>query len=101
MAVHSFAFHVPEFIRKYGRLCQFTQQGLEKLNDLTTQHYLRSSNHRNSEALRQVLQKRNRLEELTDKGFKRTLRVHHCTACGESTHNKRTCPALPLRERND
>lgn len=97
--VHSFAFHVPEFIRKYGP--QFTQQGLEKLNDLTTQHFLRSTNHRNSEALTQVLQKRNRLEELTDNGFKRTLRLHHCKVCGETTHNKRSCPSRPpLGEQN-
>ena len=91
--VHSFAFHVPEFIRKYGTIGQFTQQGLEKLNDLTTQHFLRSSNHRNLEALKQVLQKRNRLEKLTDSGFKRKVGLHHCSVCGQTSHNKRTCPS--------
>ena len=97
--VHSFAFHVPEFIDKYGCIVQFTQQGLEKLNDVTTQHFLRSSNHRNSEALKQVLEKRNRLEQLSDSGFKRTLRLQHCRICGATSHNRRTCPSRPpLRE---
>ena len=37
--VHSFAFHVPEFIAKFSSVCRFNQQGLEKLNDVTTQQY--------------------------------------------------------------
>ena len=44
MYVHSFAFHVPEFTEKYGTICKFTQQGLEKLNDQTTQHIIAKSN---------------------------------------------------------
>jgi hypothetical protein len=93
--VHSFAYHAPEFIEHYGNICQFTQQGLEKLNDLTTQHYLRSTNHRNLDALKQVLEKRNRLEELADSGFKRTVNPHQCSICRQTTHNKRTCPSRP------
>ena len=68
--IHAFAHHVPEFIKCYGSICKFYQQGLEKLNDVTTQHYLRGMNHRDLEALAQVMQKRNRLEELENSGFK-------------------------------
>jgi hypothetical protein len=93
--VHSFAFHVPEFIAKYGGVCQFTQQGLEKLNDWTTQHFLRGTNHRTTEALKQVMERRNRLEQLTDEGFKRTTRVQHCSICRQTTHTKRNCPSRP------
>jgi hypothetical protein len=32
--IHAFAFHVPEFIDRYGNICRFSQQGLEKLNDI-------------------------------------------------------------------
>ena len=93
--IHSFAHHVPEFVDKYGGIVKFTQQGLEKLNDLTTQHFLRASNHRTTEALKQVLEKRNRLEQLSDEGFKRTVRLVHCSICGETSHNKRKCPSRP------
>ena len=90
--VHAFAFHVPEFIEKYNSVTKFNQQGLEKLNDVTTQHYMRSSNHHEQEALMQVMQKRNRLESLEANGFKRAARKNHCSVCGESTHIKRNCP---------
>ena len=26
--VHAFAFHVPEFVERYGDICKFSQQGL-------------------------------------------------------------------------
>jgi len=42
----------------------FNQQGLEKLNNLTTKHFQRASNHQEYNALKQVLEKRNRLELL-------------------------------------
>jgi ubiquinone/menaquinone biosynthesis C-methylase UbiE len=34
--MHAFAMHVSEFLRLYGNIVMFTQQGLEKLNDVTT-----------------------------------------------------------------
>ena len=82
--IHAFAHHVPEFIQRYGSICKFNQQGLEKLNDLTTQHYLRGTNHRELEALTQVMQKRNRMEELENNGYKRSQRKNHCSICGSS-----------------
>uniref|UniRef100_A0A1X7URJ4 Uncharacterized protein n=1 Tax=Amphimedon queenslandica TaxID=400682 RepID=A0A1X7URJ4_AMPQE len=50
-----------EFIKLYGSLEPFSQQGLEKLNDLTTLHYTTGTNHchTNDEALRQLVLKRN------------------------------------------
>ena len=44
----------------------------EKLNDLTTQH-LRATNHHDVAALKQVMEKRNCIEELEDDGFKRNI----------------------------
>ena len=92
---HAFAYHVPEFIEHYGSVCKFNQQGLEKLNDVTTQHYLRATNHRELEALTQVMEKRNRLEELESNGYKRTLRPRHCSICGDPSHIRTKCPSRP------
>ena len=43
--IHAFSMHVSQFLRLYGNIVQFTQQGLEKLNDLTTRYFHSSSNH--------------------------------------------------------
>ena len=61
--MHAFAMHVPESMSLHGDVVAFTQQGLEKLNDLTTQHFQRSSDYRDYEALKQILEKWNRIEK--------------------------------------
>ena len=68
--------HVPEFLKKYGNLIQFTQQGMEKLNDQTSIDFARSTKHdyRSLEALRQLMEKKNRVEYLEDHGFERQPR---------------------------
>jgi len=60
--MHCFAMHTSQFIRLYGNVISFTQQGLEKLNDVTTKQFQRSSNHRGISSLKQILEKRNRIE---------------------------------------
>ena len=50
--IHAFAMHVPQFLCLHGNISSFTQQGLEKLNDLTTKSYQRSSNHHDFESLK-------------------------------------------------
>lgn len=92
--MHSFICHVPEFLTLYGNLTQFTQQGMEKLNDTSTKYYFRATNHhkKDSAALSQLLLKRNRVEELEDQGNIRQKRNLSCSICKESGHNKKTCP---------
>ena len=34
--IHALGMHVSEFLHLYGNIVMFNQQGLEKLNDLTT-----------------------------------------------------------------
>lgn len=87
--MHALSMHVPEFIRLYGNIVVFTQQGLEKLNDITTVQFQRASNHRESEALKQLLQKRNRIEELEH--YQRVKQVKTCSKCKQTGHNKRSC----------
>ena len=67
--------HVPEFLRIHRTIAPFTQQGLEKLNDQMTRFYFGSSNHRGTDALTQVLQKKNRLEHLHDEGYERDVDI--------------------------
>ena len=43
--IHLLACHIPEFLKRYGSIAPFSQQGVEKLNDLVTQDYFRSTNH--------------------------------------------------------
>lgn len=56
--VYSSTFQNPQ---GYGSIYWVTQQGL---NDVMTQHYLHSRNHRNLEALKQELDKRNWRREI-------------------------------------
>ena len=90
--IHAFAMHVPEFLRLHGNISLFTQQGLEKINDFTTKYYQRSSNHHDTESLKQVLQKHNRLELLEYQGFQRIKQMQKCSVCKSVGHNKRRCP---------
>ena len=91
--IHTFTMHVHEFIRLYRSL-QLYSQALERLNNLTTLHYMRATNHhhKNEEALCQLLFKRNRIDSLENmEGVKRQRRACHCSNCGQSVHNKRNC----------
>ena len=66
--IHAMANHVSEFMRVHGSILPFTQQGLEKYNDMMTKQYFRATCHRNDEALIQIIQKQNRLEHLRNSG---------------------------------
>ena len=89
--IHAFSMHVPQFLRLYGNIVSFTQQGLEKLNELTTKYFQSASNHREMESLNQILEKHNRLEALDDSGSQRTKKVQKCSICKLVGHNKRSC----------
>ena len=90
--MHVLVAHVPQLLKDFGSLAKFSQQGLEKLNDEITKAYFKSTNHRNEEALKQIMLKLNRLEELIDQQHFRTKQTHICSTCKEIGHNKRTCP---------
>ena len=92
--MHALRWHVPEFVQLYGKISQFTQQGLEKLNDKTTKDFFRSTNQRGLESLRQIMAKRNRLEYLEDLGCFREKRKMACSNCNQLGHNIKTCREL-------
>ena len=62
--IHAMANHVHEFMTMHGSILPFTQQGLEKYNDVMTKEFFRATCHRNEDALIQIIQKQNRLEHL-------------------------------------
>lgn len=44
--IHAMSNHVGQFMRAHGAILPFTQQGLEKFNDVMTKHYFRSTSHK-------------------------------------------------------
>ena len=91
--IHVLAMHVSEFLCNHSNLVQFTQQGMEKLNDQTTIDYARSTNHdyRSLEALQQLIEKKNRIEYLEDHHLQRETRPIHCSLCHQVGHNRLSC----------
>ena len=89
--MHALAMHIGEFIHLHGSVVKFTQQGLEKLNDVTTKQFQRATNHQESQSLRQVIEKRLRIETLEDSGHQHTKRVQTCSKRKQAGHNKRSC----------
>ncbi|XP_033730336.1 uncharacterized protein LOC117319683 isoform X1 [Pecten maximus] len=72
--IHTLRYHVSELFQLHGNLVRFSQQGLEKMNDIITESYLRATNHRGHSALKQVMEKQNRLVLLAR--HKRKKRVY-------------------------
>lgn len=93
--MHTLVHHIPEFISLHGSLAPFSQQGLERLNDVITKDYYRNTNHRN-DALQSLIMKLNRLEELRDTEEQKPYRKHCCTLCKEPGHNSRTCQLINI-----
>ena len=83
--------HASQFLELYSNIAKFNQQGLEKLNDITTIYFQHASNHWEQEALQQILEKRNRIEELEDQGRHWSVRELKYSKCNQTGHNKRRC----------
>ena len=61
--MHIFVHHTWEFVRDFGEINLYNMEGSEKLNDLMTSYYFRSTNRNRKKKLIQLLQKRNRIEQ--------------------------------------
>ena len=99
--MHAFAMHVPQFVCLHGNITMFTQQGLEKLNELTTKYFQRGTSHYEEEALPQILERINRIEILEDAGYSHQKRSQKCSICGNEGHNKRSCSSWPSLQEVD
>ena len=89
--IHAFYCHVPQFLRLYGNIDHFNQQGLEKYNDQSSKDYFRSTNHRPQEALNQLLLKKSRIQYFEAKGAARVRGSYCCSNCGEMGHSIKKC----------
>ena len=65
--IHIFITHLSQFVEQHKDVNSFNMQGLEKLNDLTTKQYFQATNKKEKEFLKQILNKRNRIEYLSSK----------------------------------
>ena len=84
--------YVHEFMLLHGSILAFTQQGLEKYNDIVTKQYFQSSNHRGQQALSQIMEKQNRLEHMRDIGIVPQKKFEMtCKNCSMKGHNRLTC----------
>ena len=86
--MHAFMMHIPEFISLHGNLVSFSQQTLEKLNDFSTKQLQQAFSHQTIESLKQMLEKRNRIENLEDSGYQRIKKALTCSKCKKTRHSK-------------
>ena len=77
-------------MKSHGSILQFTQQSIEKYNDVMTRDYFRSTSHHKESSLVQILWKQNRMEYLKSIGSDREKRQANCRNCrlpGLELHN--------------
>lgn len=91
--MHVLQFHVAETLRLHGNVSFFSQQGLEKMNDVVTKWFFRSSNYRGEDSLKQVMMKQNRLNYLSSSCSRVKTVTVKCKQCSTVGHNKRSCSA--------
>lgn len=89
--MHALHFHIPEFLSLYQNVSYFTQQGMEKYNDRASKDYFRSTNHKGVDALKQLFQKKNRIQFLEATGCERVKLTYKCSNCSEPGHTIKTC----------
>ena len=91
--MHIFLKHAADIVTRLGPLNNYSTQGLEKLNSLTTIDYFKGTNHRlGVPALSQIMHKQNRLTWLSLNGIKIQKQSRQCSNCKQSGHDIRTCP---------
>jgi len=70
--IHVFCNHLHEFVEDNGNVNVFNVEGLEKLNDISTMEFFKSTNRwieRNSNFLKQIMERRARLDLIAKEFF--------------------------------
>ena len=89
--MHAFSQHMSEFLELYQNVSYFNQQGLEKFNDTSSKDYFRSTSHRNIEALRQMMLKKQRVQLLEAMGCQRIKCKYKCRNCLNMGYSIKKC----------
>ena len=90
-SIHAMAKHVGEFLEEHNSIVPFTQQGLEKINDVMTKDFFRGTCYGN-DALLQIIQKLNCLEYFQDQHISPSKIFEiECSNCKQKGHNLLTC----------
>lgn len=89
--MHILSAHIPQFMRMYGRLSDYSMEQFEKANDVLTMGYFKGSNHRGVEALKQVMRRQLRVSILCDTVPKRVPRRYLCKTCRQAGHRSNSC----------
>lgn len=93
--VHIMRYHIIEMVKIHGNISNFTQHGLEKLNDVLTKSYFRGSNMRRKESLLQMMFRQYQIQMFTLSAFMRpSAKIHHCSLCRSTSHRMQNghCP---------
>jgi hypothetical protein len=67
--MHIFHSHLSDFVKDLGDINDYNLQGFEKQNDQLTQDYFGPTNRQKQDYLRQMIQKRNRIEIISFNNF--------------------------------
>ena len=90
--MHILTNHVHETVQLNGNMTRFTMQGLEKLNDCVTKRFYGSTSFGMQSALKQVMQKHNRLALLEMSNARRKPKFQwKCSNCNNFGHSSKTC----------
>ena len=89
--MHAFSQYISEFLELYQNVSYFNQQGLEKFNDTSSKDYFRSTSHRNIEALRQMMLKKQRAQLLEAVGCQHIKHKYKCRNCLNMGHSIKKC----------
>ena len=88
--MHAWYNHVPQFMVLFGNVNNFNQQGMEKYNDVASNDYFRSSNHKRG-AFEQMLLKKCQMQHFEAIGCVRPVREYRCENCRGLQHSIKTC----------
>ena len=90
--MHLLVCHIGEMVYIHGNLSNFTEQGLEKLNDNVSKWYFRSTSFNKDTVLKQIILKQNRIRTLQVNGGDIIRKFKQCCKkCKSKEHSTQQC----------
>ena len=85
--IHLLTHHCTDIIENHGSVAMFNTQGLERMNDIVSKMYFRSTN-QSKDSLQQLILKHKRIEYFEDESVPRKRRRYICSVCGGEGHSR-------------